>query len=296
MIVFTVKLLERWLTRMPRARALRLGAGLGRLLGSILRVRRGEVICTIARCFPEKPPDEVARIADGMYRNFGLLLVEIFRFGADREQVRDLVELRGAEHLREALKAGRGALILSAHVGNFEMMCTVAPLFDVPLTVITKTIKPAALNAHWESTRHTMGVRTLPARGSYRACRQVLKNNEFLGFVLDQNMKRQHGIFVDFFGRPACTSPGLAFLSARAGAPVVPAFIVRRGDGRHVVQVQPALPPPPDCSAASIHAATQAYTGIIEAVIRKHPEQWTWLHRRWRTQPLPEDAPETPPS
>ncbi len=291
MIVWAVRQLEKSFARMPRARAMRWGASLGRLLGSVLRLRRREVVQTIARCFPDRSAAEIRAIADGMYRNFGLLLVEVLRFGAaDRGRLRELVELDGENCLPQVLAQGRGALVLTAHIGNFELLCTMAPLFGVPLTVITKTIKPAALNRHWEQARRRLGVKTLPPRNSYRACRQVLKNNEVLGFVLDQNMKRKHGIFVDFFGRPACTSPGLAFLSARSQAPVVPVFMLRRPDGRHRVKLFPPLPPPADCEPETIREATQNYTRVIEDVIRNYPEQWTWLHRRWRTQPPEEKA------
>ncbi len=291
MIVWAVRQLEKVFARMPRANAMRWGAGLGRLLGSVLRLRRREVVRTIARCFPDRSAAEIRAIADGMYRNFGLLLVEVLRFGpADRGRLRELVDLEGENCLPRVLAQGRGALVLTAHIGNFELLCTMAPLFGVPLTVITKNIKPAALNRHWEQARRRLGVKTLPPRNSYRACRQVLKNNEVLGFVLDQNMKRKHGIFVEFFGRPACTSPGLAFLSARSQAPVVPVFMLRQPDGRHRVKLFPPLPPPADCGAETIRAATQNYTRVIEEVIRSYPEQWTWLHRRWRTQPPEEQA------
>ncbi len=291
MIVWAVKRLEKALARMPRARAMRWGAVLGRFLGSVLRLRRREVARNIARCFPERPPAEIRAITDGMYRNFGLLLVEVLRFGAvDRRHLRELVELDGENPLPQVLAQGKGALVLTAHIGNFELLCTMAPLFGVPLTVITKTIKPAALNDHWEQARRRLGVKTLPPRNSYRACRQVLKQNEVLGFVLDQNMKRKHGIFVEFFGRPACTSPGLAFLSARSQAPVIPVFMIRQPDGRHRVKIFPPLPPPGDCEPETIRAATQTYTRVIEDVIREYPAQWTWMHRRWRTQPMEEKA------
>lgn len=286
MIVWIVKRLEAAFARMTHARAMCWGKRLGFLMGSVLRLRRCEVLQTLARCFPDRDPDAIQLIADGMYDNFGLLLVEILRFGAiERSQIHGLIDMEGENTIPHVLEQGRGALVLTAHVGNFELLCTIAPSLGVPLTVITKTIKPDSLNQYWEQARHRMGVKTLPARNSYRACRQVLKNNEVLGFVLDQNMKRRHGIFVDFFGRPAYTSPGLAVLSARSQAPVIPIFIIRQPDGRHLVKFFPTLAPPADCEPETIHAATQQYTSVIEDVIRAHPEQWTWMHRRWRTQP-----------
>ena len=103
-------------------------------------------------------------------------------------------------------------------------------------------------------------------------------------------MIRDEGVFVDFFGRPACTSPGLAYLSAQTRLPVHPVFIIRQNNGRHLVKVYPPIPPPAGRDPDSIHQATQQYTTVIEEVIRKVPEQWIWIHRRWRTQSVERSA------
>jgi KDO2-lipid IV(A) lauroyltransferase len=103
--------------------------------------------------------------------------------------------------------------------------------------------------------------------------------------IIDQNMTRNEGIFVEFFGKNASTSPGLAYMAAQSKAPVIPAFMCRKPDGRHVLKFQPELEPPEDRTPESIHEATQRYTKIIEDAIREAPEQWIWMHRRWKTQP-----------
>ena len=108
---------------------------------------------------------------------------------------------------------------------------------------------------------------------------------------MDQNQTRSRGVFVDFFDRSASTSPGLAILSAQTGAPVLPAFMIHRANFKHEMVTYPAIEPPPDKSPESIHAFTQQYTAVIEDVVRKYPEQWIWLHRRWRTQAI-DDTPE----
>ncbi len=272
--------------RLSRARVQRLGAAIGWCLGSLLRVRRGEVQAAIGRCFPDKTPADVRAVADGMYRHLGILLLETLRFGAiDPDRLGEDVEGDGIEQGLALLSQGRGLIVLTAHLGNFDLLAMAAGRHGAPLTVITKSLKPAALNAWWNETRGRFGVRLLPPRGSYRRCREVLKANGILGFVLDQNMKRKRGIFVDFFGRPACTSPGLAMLSAQNATPVLPAFITRLPDGRHRVRLGDPLPPPADTGDDAIRRATQAYTAIIERAVRAQPDQWIWLHRRWRTQP-----------
>jgi KDO2-lipid IV(A) lauroyltransferase len=103
--------------------------------------------------------------------------------------------------------------------------------------------------------------------------------------MLDQNMTRTEGVFVDFFGRPACTTPGLAYLAAQSQAPVVPIFLLRNPDHRHTFRVLPVIDPPPDRQPDTMREYTQRYTAVLEGVIREHPDQWIWIHRRWRTQP-----------
>ncbi|MBI2437575.1 MAG: lysophospholipid acyltransferase family protein [Lentisphaerae bacterium] len=277
-----------WLcARLSLAQVQRAGRALGWLLGSGLRYRRGEVQETIQRCFPEKTLAETRAVANGMYRHLGTLLIEALRAGQiDPAILAGEVDFSGFEKIMQILMEGRGLLVLTAHVGNFELLAMLAAFKGAPVTVIIKELKPRWLNTWWVATRAKFGVKMLPARHSYRYCREVLKANGILGFILDQNMKRNRGIFVDYFGRAACTSPGLALLSAQCGAPVLPVFMLRESDGRHRLHVLDPLKPPAGADSAAIRQATQAYTTIIEQFVRAHPEQWIWLHRRWRTRSL----------
>lgn len=287
-----IKILIAWAMRLSFERAVVWGRRLGWWIGTVFRYRRAEVLATLRRCFPEKSAAECRAVADGMYEHLGQTIMETLRFDAlDREWVDRHVEIKDMAIAREALAKGKGAIMLTAHLGNFQLPGMIAGFFGMPITNITKAVKPAALNEHWTRLRARFGLKSVDRRGSFRACLAALKSNEMLGFVLDQNMKRHEGVFVDFFGRPACTSPGLALLSVVAGSPVVPAFCWRKPDGNYRIEVLPALPPPPDRDPETIRQATQAYTAIIESVIRQHPDQWIWIHRRWRTQPLPADPP-----
>ncbi|MBI3987271.1 MAG: lysophospholipid acyltransferase family protein [Lentisphaerae bacterium] len=268
-------------------RAAAWGRGIGWLLERVVRHRLTEVRETIRRCLTGRTECEAREIARGMYAHLGLTVMEFLRFPlVDRAFMEREIEFDGFEHYENAARQGKGVLILTAHIGNFELMCQVSVLKGVPLTIIAKPVKPAALNDYVERARMRAGVKCVPHHNSVRECCRVLKRREAIGFMLDQNMKRREGVFVDFFGRPACTSPGLAYLSVLAGAPVVPAFIVRLPDGRHRVLVLEAVPPPPDKTPEAIREATQRYTAIIEGMIRRYPDQWIWLHRRWKTQPL----------
>lgn len=288
---FLLRQISKHLARKTPQQLQRIGGRLGLLLGRIVRYRRSEIIATLAGCFPEWPPERAQHAANGMYQHLGLLLLEGIRTDQIApEQLLQEVETSAFEKALRILDQKRGLLILTAHIGNFEMLGMLAAFKGAPLTVVVKQLKPKWLNNYWVSTRGKFGVKMLPAKHSYRYCREALKQNGILGFILDQNMKRNRGIFVDFFGRPACTSPGLALLSAQTGAPVLPAFIVRLPDGRHHVHALDPLPPPPNTDKTTIRQATQEYTTIIENFIRQYPEQWIWLHRRWRTQPEPDNA------
>ena len=129
------------------------------------------------------------------------------------------------------------------------------------------------------------GVNGIPSHNAYRASVRALRNHELVGFMMDQNRPNPQGVYVDFFGRKASTTPGLAFMAAQTGAPVVPVFMRRTPAGRHVLEVRPILEPPPDRKEETLRAFTAACTKIIEAEIRRHPAQWLWLHKRWKSRP-----------
>ncbi len=271
---------------LPPGAAQALGRGLGAAVGSVLRVRRADARAALARAFPDAAPRERRRILRAAYANLGLTAVEFLRLARiDAETLRGCVDIEHAERLDAALARGRGVCALTAHTGNWELPGLALPLLGYPLAAIAKPIKNARIDAFVRRARTRFGLELLPSRGAYRACLRVLRRNGLLAFMLDQNMTRVEGVFVDFLGRPACTTPGLAHLAAAARAPVVPIFAGRRPGGRHVLRVLPALDPPPDRAAETLRAATQEYTRIIEDHIRAFPGEWIWIHRRWRTVP-----------
>ncbi len=270
--------------RLPLSVALGIGRGLGWIYGSAVRYHRRDALDALQRSFPEKSTAEIRDIADRMYANLGMNVMELFRLiDARGGYPGSLVETEGAEHMTEGLARGKGVIVLSAHTGNWDLLCTAAPAWGYPLTIITKRIKNKAINDVWMDIRSRYGLKFVPAHNSYRTCLTALRKNEIIGFILDQNMIRTEGIFVDYFGKPACTTPGLAYMSAQSGAPVLPVFMVRKPGGRHLVKALPLLEPPPDRKPETIHEHTQKYTRIIEDVVRENPDQWIWLHRRWRT-------------
>ncbi|MBI4713431.1 MAG: lysophospholipid acyltransferase family protein [Planctomycetes bacterium] len=235
----------------------------------------------------QKTPAELKQIAVRMAKNLGRNVAEFLRLPMLNEKNIDgYIEWSGLENLKEALALNRGALMLTAHFGNWDLAAVACVLKGFPVNLITKYLKNETINRFWLDYRKKMKVKALYRAGTLREIVQSLRDNQLMGFVLDQNTKREDGIFVNFFGRPACTIPSLAVLSQRLNAPVVPILMVRRPGGRHRIFIEKHLlfQKLPDQDEAIRHN-TQIYTDIIERYIRQYPDHWIWMHRRWKTQP-----------
>jgi len=288
MLTAFINIIARGLAKMSRPKALRFGRRLGWIYGHIIRHRRAEALDALRRSLPELTAAEATAALNGMYANLALNLVEVLRmYGGAVEELDDLMTIEGEDIVRAALQQGRGAMILMAHLGNFDLLGMFAAHRGYPLTIISKKIKHDAVNNIWNTLRERFGINVLAAHNAARACLKALRNNGLVGFMLDQNRPHDQGIFVQFFGRPANTTPGLAVLASQAKSPIIPVFISRRADGSHQLQVLPVLDPPADREPATVLRETQRYTTIIEQAIRAHPDQWIWVHRRWKAQPLP---------
>lgn len=284
-----LKLLAAGIARLPFFAAMSVGRGFGHFFGRVVRHRRRDALDAISRAFPQLSAAEVRRLANVMYAHLGTCGAEFLWLTPARmpEFMAHRLAWDGREHFDRVLGAGRGALVLTAHAGNWELFCRITAAAGYGVTVVVKPFRDAAVTDHVNAMRKAYGYEVLPRDGSSRGILRALKANRLVGFVLDQNMTRDEGVFVEFFGRPACTSAGLAHIAALTQVPVIPAFMERLPHGRHIVHVSPPLAPPPDREPETLRAATRNYTRIIETYIRAHPEQWTWIHRRWRTKPLP---------
>ncbi|NCD34003.1 MAG: hypothetical protein EOL87_11395 [Spartobacteria bacterium] len=288
MIIGILEHLTKFIASFRLNTALKLGAGMGWVYGHVIRYHRKDAFDALERAFPQQTLTQRRALVNQMYKHLGKNIVESIRiFGGRFDDIKQRVQVRGLEHLESAMQRGRGALILTAHYGNWDVLSVMTPAVGYPLTIISKDLKQDSLNEFWMQCRESYGVTILPARKSYRKAVSSLRKGGLVGFILDQNMTRDEGVFVDYFGRQACTTPGLAFMSAQSKAPVVPVFIHRTPDDQHVIEVLPVIPAPENREPDTILAATQAYTSIIEQMVREHPEQWIWIHRRWRTVPLP---------
>ena len=290
-MILVVDLLSRLLAALPRPAALAVGRGLGWVLASVVRYRRRYVADTLARCFPERPAAERRRIQRRMYGHLGMTVVEQMRVSIrGLEEYRDRITLHGEQHFSALQEAGCPTLLLSAHLGNWELCGYLAQSVSQRITVVVRPLRGRGMNTYLARTRERMGVDFLPATTSFRECLKRARQGEVVAMVLDQNTRRSRGVFVEFFGQPACTTFGLALLAAESGAHVYPIFTLRRDDRRYELHVLDPIAPPPDRKRDTLRTFTQDYTRVIEEMIRRYPEQWIWIHRRWRTQPVKKDA------
>ncbi len=195
----------------------------------------------------------------------------------------------GLEHLERVMAAHGRALMLSAHLGNWELLAAAHRLTGYPLAIVVRPLDSPALNLVAERVREKTGVELIDKRGAVRPVLAALRRGRLVGILLDQNATRQESVFVPFFGRPASTSKSVALVAIRTATPVVPIYIRREAGGRHRITVHPPLPmPATDDPQAAVVELTASCTSSIEAAIRSVPEQWLWSHNRWRTRPAGE--------
>ncbi len=239
------------------------------------------------RCaFPEKDVEEIVKIAKGVYRTIGTIAGEFFDIPyLTKENIGKLVEVEGLENAAQAYEKKKGVLFIGAHFGNWELSAAAFSLYVRPATVIYRPLDNPVLDELVRYVRSSPGNIPLAMAHAMRPMIRTLKNNEAIGLLIDQNMAWQEGVFVDFFGRPACTTDGPALLAMHSGAAVIPAYLARLPDGRYrlVIEKEIELVHTGDRNADAI-ANTQLFTKRIEEIVRRYPDQWLWIHQRWKTK------------
>jgi KDO2-lipid IV(A) lauroyltransferase len=274
---------------LPLGLARALGRGMGTAAFHLLAGQRRLAEQHLCLALPEAlSPSQRRRVARGVFRNIGQTAMEwlvLPRLSDSRLQ--RLVTMEGTERLREALAKGRGAILLTAHLGNWELITFCVTQLGFSGGVLARPLRYPEYESFFTQMRRAKGVTTL-ARGSLKEAAKLLRANQLIGVLPDQDVDRLEGIFVEFFGRPAYTPVGPAALSLMTGAPLVPCFAVREGERfRFVVEPPLAAPETPDRREA-LAALTQAWSAVVESYIRRYPDQWVWMHRRWKTQPVNE--------
>ncbi|MGB5217398.1 MAG: lysophospholipid acyltransferase family protein [Smithella sp.] len=241
----------------------------------------------LLRSFPEKNTKAIIGIAKGVYRHFAIVAAEFFDLPyINRKNIHKWVEVEGLERYQVAIAQGKGLLSIGAHFGNWELMTITSPMYLKPMYIVYRPLDNPVIDNMVEYVRTMQGNALVLKKRTGLKIMKLLKENNIIGILNDQNVAKSEGVFVDFFGRPACTGEGLALIAMRSGAPVIPAFMARQKSGKYKFILKPAIEAVcTDDYEADLKINTQSFTKIIEEVIREYPEQWFWFHQRWKTKP-----------
>lgn len=266
----------------PRPAAERLAQWYAGLLDRCLPRLRRTALRNLELALPELPEHERRRIADGVFRSIARLLVAFARFPRlKRENISEWIRYEGFEHFEQARERGRGVLFATGHLGNWELSAYAHALLAEPMHVVVRPLDNRMLDRLVERRRALSGNRIIEKRDFARSILKALADNEAVGILADQNTSPEQGVFVDFFGIPACSNASLARLAAHTGATVIPGFALwEEAERRYVLRFYPPVEIQGD-----LVADTQRIQQAIEDVIRQYPDQWLWIHKRWKTRP-----------
>lgn len=279
--------------RLPEPFACWLGRRIGDIMAAWPGRRRRTALDNLAVAFPELPADTRRRLARASWQHLGVMSMELARMlTSPLEATLRTLTFDGIEHLDAAMKEHGRALLLTAHLGNWEMLAASHRLTAYGLSIVVRSLDAAPLDAVASELRRKTGVELIDKRGALRPVLEALRRGRLVGILMDQNAARHESVFVPFFGRAASTSKSIALLALRTRTPVVPVFTYREGRGRHRVVFEPTLPSPvtQETEGAIVELTTRC-NEAIERAIRRCPEQWLWSHRRWRTRPPAEARP-----
>lgn len=241
----------------------------------------------LMRSFPEKNLKEIIGIAKGVYHHFAIVAAEFFDMPyITKENIHKWGDVEGLENYEAAIAKGKGVLSIVAHFGNWEILPVGVPVYAKPMHIVYRPLDNQVIDNMVEYVRTLRGNELIPKGGSGKQILELLQRNQIIGILSDQNVDLLEGVFVDFFGRPACAGKGLAVMAMRSGAPVIAIFPARQKNGKYKAIIKPVMEAV--CSGdydADILTNTQRFTKVIEDVIREYPEQWFWFHQRWKTKP-----------
>ncbi|MEW6096231.1 MAG: lysophospholipid acyltransferase family protein [bacterium] len=260
---------------------------LGELSYIFLAKRRRLTIDNLTQSFKDQyNKKEIKYIAINTFRNFGKSMIEFISLAKiNKDNVDNFVTIKGLENLDEAKKRGKGIIILSGHLGNWELMAKALILKGYPLNIMVRRQKNILVEGLIEEKRDESKVKTLSHKIAPREILQLLKNNEIIGMIADQD-GGEKGVFIDFFGRPASTIPSPVVFTMRSGADLIPIFDIRQKNNHHLIIIES---PYQLISTSDIKKDvvdnTQVLTKMLESYIQQYPDQWFWLHNRWATKP-----------
>lgn len=285
-ILHGVRLLPHWL-------ALKGAKAVGAIAYAVLPHLRRHAEANLRLAFPELSEAERQRIKRGTFRNLGRLLGEVSQFPKlNRQNIESVVSYVGLENYLKAEASGRGVILLTGHIGAWELSVFAHSIYGHPMSFLARRVDNPLVEQLAEANRTRFGNRSIDKKNSVREVLKTLKSGGVVGILADLNASREEGVFCDFFGIPACTTAGVATLALRTGAVVLPGYIV--WDEASKIHRLHFEPPVETINTGNrdedVQANTANYTKVIESIVRRYPDQWLWIHRRWRTRPEGEPA------
>jgi Kdo2-lipid IVA lauroyltransferase/acyltransferase len=234
-------------------------------------------------------PDFIDRdaIINGMYRSIARMLVTFARFPSmNSGNTNKWIRYDGLENFQNALARGRGVLVATGHLGNWELSAFAHGLMTAPMDVVVRPLDNSRVDALVERRRALSGNHIISKRDAAREILRALKSGQAVGILVDQNTVIEEGVFIDFFGTAACAGAGFAKLAHHSGAAVVPGYALwSEQEQRYLLRFDPEIP-----MSGDVREDTQRIHGHLESVIRRHPDQYLWIHKRWKTRPPGEAA------
>lgn len=276
---------------LPRPLARAMGAMVGRAAFRLIPRLRRVGLTNLNLAFPDKTSQQKETILRKMYRNLGWQLAEFCQMSHyTLQQASQFIRYEGLENYLAARDRGNGVLVLTGHLGAWELSSFYHSLAGFPMSMVIRRLDNPLVDRFVNRIRCLHGNRVLHKDDFARGLIVSMRAGETVGVLMDTNMTPPQGVFVDFFGRPACTASGIARIALRTGAAVIPGFLLWEPDEKkYVLYFLPelTLEKTGDDEQDAI-TNTQLFTKTLENVIRRYPEQWLWVHRRWKTRPLGE--------
>jgi len=263
-----------------------LAVGLSRLAYHLLHKHKLIALHNLTRSFPEKSQAEILQIIKDSYASFAMVFAEFLQISyLNKTNLQRWVDVKGLEHYEKACREGRGVLLFTAHFGNWEIGTAALAILSTPPFFMARTLDSPALEKITTTARAALGIGILHKESAMRMLLPLLRKGKAVILLIDQNVAAKEGVFVDFFGRPACATTGIALMAMHTGAAVLPIFTTRMPDGRYLTEIGPQVETVQTGDRDhDVLINTQNYATVIEEHVRKYPGQWLWLHQRWKTK------------
>ena len=218
-----------------------------------------------------------------MFAHFGALVFELLRFGSlSHDAMKALMDVEGMERIQAAHAQGKGVFFVTGHFGYWEMQAITHPFHSPAIAVMARPLDNPKLHDWLEQLRTMTGNRVIYRQGALRRVLREVSANNGVAILIDQHIHTSEAVTVDYFGRPAATTSAVAALALRTGATVIPVFALPLPGGRYRFIYEHPVEPPPADSSDPVREFTQRCTDVLEMYVRRHPELWLWMHRRWR--------------